>query len=82
MRQVKITIVLLCGILLWSSCEDFLTQEPRHAKTQEDMWKTPQDVTASVGALYYLVRDALEGNAVGYGWAIISYSEMLLLEIG
>ncbi|TKG89633.1 RagB/SusD family nutrient uptake outer membrane protein [Puteibacter caeruleilacunae] len=68
MRLTKITIVLLCSILLWCSCEDFLTQEPRHAKTQEDMWKTPQDITASVGALYYLVRDAFEGNAVGYGW--------------
>ena len=70
---MKKIVFFLVGICLFTSCSEFLTQEPSTSLTTETAIKTTDDLANAVNGVYYTLTED-EGS---YGTELVLYGDMM-----
>ena len=52
MKKILITAIVCSGLMMFSSCNNFLDENPKSSLTLQDYYKTAAQATANVNYLY------------------------------
>ncbi len=58
MKRLIYIGVIVCSLLLNSSCSDWLNLLPKNEQVTDDYWKSKEDVEAVVASGYYYLRES------------------------
>ena len=67
MNQFKYILGVVFLVLSFSSCSDFLDEEPVSEIPAGEMWKTARDAKAGINELYGLFRTTMRANYFYWG---------------
>ena len=60
MKKIKIFLISLLSVLMFSSCDDYLELYPDNAQSSDQYWTSKEDVAAVIGAGYVKLRGSVE----------------------
>ena len=62
MKKIFISVALLSGLMMFSSCEDMLDVEQKATSSTENFYKTDADAKSAVTAMYATYAEEISGN--------------------
>ena len=62
-----LSIFLILFVLIASSCEDFLDEQPRSSLSAGNYWKTENDIRTAVAGMYDGIQDFVDDNLIYWG---------------
>lgn len=67
MKTIKYISLLFITVLLYTSCEDWLTVYPENSQVKDEYWQSKEDVEAVVMSGYYYLRELSIGTLLPFG---------------
>ena len=62
MKKIFISVALLSGLMMFSSCEDMLDVEQKATSSTSNFYKTDADANSAVTAMYATFTSEIGGN--------------------